>query len=370
MRFSFIGEFALDTSKENNVRRGTTDKGSYLTIRPSIIAAKNNRGFCEIFGMKQKVIKTKNQNNEDLDVAWDDRFDPEIIKKVAAYRKYVISFNGEKHEFLSKYDFNEWILEHLEELKGKRVLAVGRTQKNYYQGKARDTFPVDSIYEIGDDDKRKNILSLTGVIFWNKDSIDAEEFKKSKKIYINGYTSEYISKEEGNKFVAQQFVLNCSRIDFENEEHINQMQARLMQLGLMYEDGKIVNKLKKAYVCNEFEIRVINGAEEVEFTIEQCTPAQKQFIQLGIKTLEDFRPRGSFYGNRTSEYQIKDPTLLGDYSGGMVDYDGTATEFEDLIYVPVQDEKADHVFTEDDMNPPEEPKEDEKAESVEDEDLF
>ena len=353
MKFSFIGEFALDPSKENNMRKGETANGTYLTLRPSIVAAKNNRGFCEIFGMKQKTIRTKNQEGEDIEIPWDDRFNPESIKDVSVYKRYTIAIGGERHEFISKYDFNEWILAHLDEIKGKRVLATGKTKKDFYKGTAKDTFPIDNIYEIGENDDRKNILSITGVIYWNKEGIDVSDFKAQKKIYINGYTEEYISKPIGNRFVPQQFVLNFSKYDLENEDEVKQMRAGMLQFGLDYDSGKIISKIKKDYASNEFEIQITNGAEEVEFTIDQCTEMQKMFINLGRKTLEDFKPKGIIYGNRTLEYQIKDPTLLGKYDKGMVAYDGEE-DFEDLIYIPVQDEKIDDVFPEDAMNQPEE----------------
>lgn len=349
MKFSFIGEFSLDPFKENNIRKGTTANGTYLTLRPSIVVAKNNRGFCEIFGMKQKIIKVRDQEGNNVELDWEDRFDPDKIKDI---RKYVISIGKERHEFVSKYDFNEWILEHLDEVKGKRVLATGWTRKDFYQGTSRDTFPIDNIYEIGEEDDRKNILSITSVIYWNKEGIDVSEFKSQKKIYINGYTDEYISKTIGHRFVAQQFVLDCSKYNLESEAEVKQMKARMIQFGLTYDGGKIGSKVKKDYVSNEFEVQISNGAEEVEFTIDQCTEMQKMFIELGMKTLEDFKPKGTLYGNRVLEYRIKDPTLLGQYDKGFVVYKG---DLEDLIYVPAQDEKAEDVFPEDAMNLPEEP---------------
>ena len=355
MRFSFIGNFALDESKENSVRKANTKSGMpYISLRPSVVAAKNNRGFCEIFGMKNDKIKTYNTDNQPIEISWKDRKDKEVVDSVANYRKNVIVLNGERHEFISAFDFCEFILENLDELKEKRVMVTGNTSKDFYNGKTRDRFTISNIYEVTDD-TRKNGLSMTGVIYWNKDSIDLESWKEDKKIYINAYTEEYISKDEGRKYVGGQFVLDCSKIDFDNEKHIQQLQLRLDQLGLSYEQGKIKNNLKaKAYAHNEFMFALQNGAEEIEFTIDQCTDLQRKWIEAGIKTVEDFKPRGGTYGDRVTEYKLRTPTFIGTYADGMLYLDDKPSEFEENIYVPLEDESIDDIDLSKDMNEPEE----------------
>jgi len=355
MRFSFVGNFSLDETKENNIRKANTKTGMpYISLRPSVVAAKNNRGFCEIFGCKQDTIKTTDKDGNSIEVDWKNRTDKEVIDTVAGYRKNIIVLNGERHEFISAYDFCDFILENLEELKDKRVLVTGNTSKDFYNGKSRDRFTISSIYEIKEDDDRKNSLGMTGVIYWDKDCVDLDSWKSDKKIYINAYTSEYISKDEGRKYVKGQFVLDCSKVDFENEKHIAQLQLRLEQLGLSYEQGKIKINLKaKGIAHNEFQFTLQNGAEEIEFTIDQCTDLQKKWIEAGIKTLEDFRPRGGTYGERITEYKFKTPTFMGNYSDGMLYLDMKPSEFEDEVYVVLEDEDINDLPF-DGMNEPEE----------------
>ena len=360
MRFSFIGTFNLDESNEKQVRRGVSKTGGeYISLNPSVIEKQNNRGRCELFGVKSDVIKTKDSDGNNIEVSWEDRKDPKVMASVANYRKTVITLNGKRNEFISSYDACEFILDNLTMLADKRVCVTGQSQKDFYQGRASDRFVISAITEISENDKRKNGLVCYPIIFWDKSCLDTTDFKDEKKIYINGYTSEYIKEESGNRYVASQFVLDCSKIDFKDEEHIKKLRARLIELGLDFKDGKLVNNMKaKGYAGNEFVAYLINGAEEVDFSIEQCTEKQKLYIELGMAKLEDFRPIGSLFGNWTTEIKIDRARLNGkDYPEGMEYLDEKPSEFEEMIYVPLADEKLDDF--EKDMNPPEEIDDDE-----------
>ena len=85
------------------------------------------------------------------------------------------------------------------------------------------------------------------------------------------------------------------------------------------------------------------GAETVEFDESQLTKAQREQIELGIRKLEDFRPAGSIFGDRITEYRLFDPKLTGDFADGLVDTEMSTKEFEEDIYVPAVDEKLDDV---------------------------
>ena len=346
MRFTFIGTFNLDLSDSKAYKKGVTKTGSdYLSINPTIVEKQNNRMRCEMFGMKSNIIKTSNQNGEKIDISWGDRKDSDVIKDVADYRKNFIVVGNERNEFISTYDAIEYIAENLTNLNGKRVRVTGSTNKDFYQGKARDRFTINNITVISDDDERKNNLNGRVVLYWDKSCIDAADFKSDKKLYINGFTSEYISDLKENRYVNTQLVFDCSKADFENEKHMKQIRLKLMQMGLDYKDGKIVNNMKaKGYAVNEFSVHIVNGAEEVEFSIDDCTDVQKMYIEAGLNTLDDFRPRGNLFGQWITEYKIQGPTLTGNYTDGMSYIEDKPSEFEDMIYVPLMDEKADEAL--------------------------
>ena len=346
MRFSFIGTFHLDLSSDKDIRKGVTKNGDeYISINPSIISDKNNRIKCELFGMKTSVIKTKDTDNNNVDIDWGDRNNPEVINSVAGYRQNVIVIDGNRYVTITSYDAIKHILENMTNINDKRVVVTGQSQKDFYNGKSRDRFIINNIYTIPEDDERKNGLSATAIVFWDKSGIDISEFEKEKLIYINGYTSEYINEEKATRYVAQQFVINCTKIDFEKEKHLLQARAKLREMGMDYKDGKLAITMKaKGYAVNEFDVKIKNGAKEVEFSLEDCTEKQREYIELGIKTLDDFRPRGGLYGNWITEYLILTPTLRGNYIDGMSYLDEKPAEFEEKIYTPVKDENIDDVL--------------------------
>ena len=116
-----------------------------------------------------------------------------------------------------------------------------------------------------------------------------------------------------------------------------------------------------------WEVVMLNGAEEVEFDESQLTKAQKEQIELGIRTLDDFKPKGAILGGRVNEYRLFDPKLTGDFAEGLVDTEMKESEFEEEIYRPAVDEKLDDV-----VEKAESKKEETKTEesTVDDDDLF
>ena len=82
-------------------------------------------------------------------------------------------------------------------------------------------------------------------------------------------------------------------------------------------------------------MKVISGAEEIEFNEDCLTDKQKQYIKLGIKTLDDFKPKGKIFGDKINELRLISPTMKDEYSDGAVE---TAIEVNDLgLYLATDD---------------------------------
>ncbi len=358
MRFNFIGTVdynAMDSKMPFYREISGKAKGASLSL--TSIEAKNNRAFVEVAGFKNDPIKTMDTDGNKIDIAWDDRLDEDSVKKVASYRKHVVTLGESRHEFIAELDFVNFIKDHIDEIKGKRYQITGQIKKNEYKGKMSDRFQIQSMFEITDDAK-KNGLTVTGDFFFSKDSIDTSEWSKEKKLYLNGWTEEYIDQDHKNVMVARQLVFDCSKINFEEERHVQILNYRLKQMGMaLDEKNAIVSKLKKnkyykiAVIC-----RYVNGNEVAEFTEKDLTANQKMAVELGIASLEDFRPKGQIYGDRVTVLKLKDFDLRGDYADGCVD--AAIDDFEDRIYTPMQNENVDQAFSEDAMNPPEEASDD------------
>ena len=322
-KFNFIGTvmFPKKDSKKPFFKEFVKDKKDMASMNFGIKASDTNMVFVEAFGSAQE-IKTMSVDNEKIAIKWADRTDPAVIKTVASYKKHFIDLGedfGGKCEFISTYDALAHLAEWLPKYKGK-VQVTGQLNKDA-TGKYGDKYDIQNVYAVADDIKSR--FNLTIDIFYNKSCIDKSEMKNEKKIFIDGYVSQYINSDEGSKFLPQRFVLNFSKLDLENERH-----AKIYDyvMGYIDIDKKLMHHIP-------WEIRLIRGAEAVEFNESMLTKAQKVQIELNIKTLDDFKPKGNIAGDKISEYRLLDPSLVGDFSDGLLDSGYSASEFEELIYV-------------------------------------
>lgn len=334
-RFNFVGTVMLpkEDAKRPFVKRMDKNGKGMLSLNFGIKESDNNMAFVEMFGSEQDVIQTVNVDNEKIEVKWRDRFDESVASIVSNLRKTTVDLGeeyGGRKEFLSTYDAIEFIQENLPGYKGK-ICVTGRMDKQWYKDKYYDKFVIQNIYSV--DEERNNRLTIVADVYYNKDSVDKDDWKSDKRIALDGFIQQYINKDEGVKYVPHRFIFNASKYDPDNERHQNLLKYKL----------KYIDITKKSMQHLQWECVLINGSEKIEFDESQLTKAQKEQIELGVRKLEDFRPAGSIFGERINEYRLFDPKLTGDFADGLVDTEMSVKEFEELIYVPPVDEKLDDV---------------------------
>lgn len=346
MKFQFVGNLEFSNSKVPAVRElGKSGIG----INASIVASKSNRAFVEATGWQNDKILTRDADYNSIEVAWDDRFDEEVIDKVANNRRYVVSIDGNRHEFIASYDFCEYIKDHMDELKNQRVIVKGETQEHVYKGKITKRLQMTQIISAANNNA--NGLEIATPIYFNKDSFDTTDFKEEHKIYINAYTREFISKKDlgtdkgANRYVPIQLVLDFA-IDESDEKKVNGLKINMKNLGLEKKDGKITCKLKSnQYYANYAKIRFYNGAKDMgdagAITYDMLTDMQKMKVDLGLASIEDFATKGHSYGERITEYRIYDFANTDDYANGYIETDETASEFEELIFTGAESDNND-----------------------------
>lgn len=359
-RFNFTGTIMLPKkdAKRPFVKDIEKNGKRMVSINFGIKESDNNMGFVEAFDSEQEVIKTMNQDNEKIEINWADRFDEDNLNEIALYKKITVDLGeefGGRKEFMVMYDAIEYLRENLPNYSGK-VTVTGQMVKEPYKGKYYDKFKFQNIYAVSDE--KKNRLLIIPDIYYNKDSVDKTDWKSEKKIYIDGYVQQYINKDEGIKYVPQKFVFNATKYDMENEKH-----KKLFDYKMKYVD---VGKKTMQHIL--WECVMINGAEAVEFDESQLTKAQKEQLELGIRTLDDFRPAGSIFGERINEYRLFEPKLVGDFADGFVDTELSPAEFEEDIYVMPVDEKLEEVVNQEKEVPFDEEKQD--TPEIKEEDLF
>lgn len=348
-RFKFTGKIRINKETDRNpwIRNGTTKNGSkYTSINLIVLPSKENRGYTEIFGAEQDSIFTRDTENESITIDWEDRFDSEVIDSVASYRKHILNVDGNREEFITDFDFVNAIVDNISNIEGKTFTLTGQIRKNIYNGKVIDRFQIQNMYESGEDAKLGLRIEMNP-FFWNKDGIDVSDFDETRKIVIDGYTSEYIDKENNGVYVPQRVVLDCKKIDFDNEKHMMILNYKLKQIGLEYIEGKVKIK-KSSYKSDNYKkvnliINYMNGAEASEFSIDDLTDNQREAVELGLQSIEDFKPKGTAYGNKIIEYKIINFDLRDEYRDGAIDVDDTVREFEDNIYVIPKNESLEDI---------------------------
>ena len=382
-RFSFCGTPVIPKQKADTKRpfckeiskkdEKTKETKKMLSMTFGIKETDMNMAFVEAFDSQQKVIKTMDVDNEKMDVDWDDRFDEDIIEKVANYRKYIVDLgdeHGGRQEFITAYDMIEHLREHLPNYDG-RVVVTGQFTRDWYTKKKTyfSKFRIQNVFAAPEE--RKNRLLLTMDLFYNKSSLDDSDFDENKKMTLDCYIEQYINKDEGRKYVPIQVVFSGAKYDLENEKHKKLFDYKM----------KYIKVKNKNMVHIPWEIVLLRGAEEAEFDESMLTDSQREQVELGIKSVDDFRPKGNIYGDRIDEFRLFEPKLEGDYADGVLECDDTADEFEEKIFVPAADEtmeeakknsksaKSKSKKDEDDDDEPPFDK-DEDKDDVDEEDLF
>jgi len=371
--FSFTGKlfipapdsknpFAAETSWKKKVR-GTEREIPALKMNFGVRETDANMMFVSLYASKdtQQDILLHTADGNTLSVPWDERED--YVDLAANFVKYTVDLadpdekakyrdairsgdfsrtdctNEEearlklaqlydmRKEFITSYDFVEYLREVLPSYDG-RVTVTGQVKRSYYNNKYTDNFEPKAVYAASS--QAKNKLSMKLDFMYNKDSVEKAKYETDKKIFVNGYVYQWINSVDKNKLMPLQLIFDASKYDLSNERH-----RKLLDYKMKYVDIQ-----QETYQELSWEVRIINGAETVEFTEDMLTDVQKEQIELGLKTLEDFKPRGNIYGEKIREYRLADPILKGRFENGLVDTEYTDADLQSLLYSPNKIESA------------------------------
>lgn len=336
--FTFVGKQIIpkDSTARPLVHERIKDEAKMLSLNLGIRAG-TSVAYVEMFGMERDIINTMDRDGKPLQVAWDERFDPAIVENVAGYRKHIIDLGDEyggRREFVSSYDAILYLKKMLPSFDG-RLIATGDFTKQWYAKNERyyDHFNLRNLYA-ANGSENKDKLSLRMDVFFNSESVDDADFDEKRKIYLNGYIQQYISKDEGRKYIPMQFVLSALHYDFDNPKDKKLFDYKI---GYIYTNNKTVSHIL-------WDVELVNGAEEVPFDETMLTEKQKEQIELGLATLEDFRPRSrAILGERITEYRLELPKLTGDFVDGVVDTEIKVSEFNEDVYDPATTESFDDI---------------------------
>lgn len=328
IRFTFIGSpvIAKDGILDEIDSKRTDSKMYRLHFG---IKVDTSTEFVGLLDYPRDTIKTVDADFNPIEVAWADREDPDVLTKVARsrlYRTNVGCEDGKIKSFLSGYDFIKYLADVLPG--NDKDLTVTGTCKVRYDSKGilRRNYDISAVWLRRENEKPQLAMSVP-LTYW-KDCVDKSDLKETGKININGYVLQFATKEEGDKYLPFSVVFDTTKYNMEIPKHKALYEYKM----------ELVDVKDKTPQTMLWDVRAVNGAQEVEFDESQLTKLQKMQIELGEATLDDFRPRGQIFGNRISELRLNKPLAKDDFADGMVDTGYKLSEFEDMIAVPTKDE--------------------------------
>lgn len=233
-----------------------------------------------IFKIRNHEMKEE-QTQDDLD-------------KIKEYSEQLKEFSGNVHKFAHMKDVIKFINDNQDKIKGHKIRVTGDAKSNYYKEKNNLQYIPSNIELVSNDVESELTVNLD--IFFSKDEIIDDD--QEKKMYINGYVGEKIKKAE--RLIPTQLIFDYSKADLDNETQLQLVKF----VKKFFEVEKESSLYKLPVVCS-----VVNGAEIVEFDENALTEDQKMAIMLGMNKLDDFKPKGSVFGNRVSFIKVVKPDL-------------------------------------------------------------
>lgn len=219
IRFSFIGApvIAKDGILDEIDSKRTGGKMYRLHFG---IKVDTSTEFVGLLDYPRDTLKPVDADFNSFEVAWADREDPDVLAKVARsrlYRTNVGCEDGKIKSFISGYDFIKYLADVLPG--NDKDLTVTGTCKVRYDSKGilRRNLDIQAVWYRRDTEKPQLAMSVP-LTYW-KDCIDKSDLKESGKIFINGYVSQYATKEEGDKFLPFCVVFDTTKYNMEIPKH-------------------------------------------------------------------------------------------------------------------------------------------------------
>lgn len=231
--------------------------------------------------------------------------------------------NKKRHEFISEWDYIDFIKKVIDSEKYKDKLFFIRGNGEYQysdnQQKVYESYIPTRIYLAADDAEPSSTATIN--IIFNSESLDEMSVEEKGKYYVNGHMMEYDQNRKANIPVPVTIVIPIPEDDEKGKKKAEAFKHKFMVDDDTYKEyGAIVNML--------------NGAQKTEITEDMLTDEQRKDLDLGIITMDDIRDEigGNVYGDRIREYQLVKPAR--GFTKGRQD---TVWTDEDMIIKPIEE---------------------------------
>lgn len=231
--------------------------------------------------------------------------------------------NKKRHEFISEWDYIDFIKKVIDSEKYKDKLFFIRGNGEYQysdsQQKVYESYIPTRIYLAADGAEPSSTATIN--IIFNSESLDEMSVEEKGKYYVNGHMMEYDQNRKANIPVPVTIVIPVPEDDEKGKKKAEAFKHKFMVDDDTYKEyGAIVNML--------------NGAQKTEITEDMLTDEQREDLDLGIITMDDIRAEigGNVYGDRIREYQLVKPAR--GFTKGRQD---TVWTDEDMIIKPIEE---------------------------------
>lgn len=291
---------------------------------------------------KNKVYTLKSvegAKDEKMTVEWANRLNPDVVASVPGYKRFVVDTDTfahrkeledagldeelekskkKKKEFIHESDFIDYLIKVLDNEKSKDMIFRINGVADYSYGNKKDmyyrSFIPQKIFRVSDDIEQNCAGSMK--LYFAEGAVDDTCVDETGDYIINAFVDYYDQNAKMNAFAPIAVKIAA--------------------------DHKMANGFKKRFSKAEGDeikelgvgVNFVNGAKQVDITMDMLSDEQKEAIEDGMITFEEIKAElgGTAFGDRVTEIRLTG--LMKGYSNGVQD---TMYSIEDLRKKPIKD---------------------------------
>lgn len=305
-----FGKFAFqidEKSKKSDWTYNSLNLGINCGEESGVIYVKSMGGYAK--ERKSLIyVHGKDENNYDdyknmFTIDWEDRNDKDILDTIGkncfykAGLKKDVDDNLVIEEFLSEYDFINYIKENLKE--GMTVSVRGDLKYSLNgDGNVVINKELKGIY-LSDKKQDEYKAEFTQTVLFDKDCLDVKDYDKDKGcLLITGYVVDYLRDYKGVD-VKENYPF---KVDFEYEVDNSDKEKYLKLIKLLF-------KVKEGVTAITFIGKFIEGGTIVTATYDDLDDDIKSMVDMGIYTLDDALAKCSVSSNKERRMVLTKPEI-------------------------------------------------------------
>lgn len=309
--FTLIGK-AKVTDKtfnlDNSYDSGWTDNQMYLGVdcgNGNMVYGEMRGGFFpdddNILRGFSKDDKDDDGKSKQVEIAWEDRFDEELLDTVADTSFITVGVEKDVKgktvykKFLSAYDAVEYLNDHIED--GMIVNVKGNIGYSEYEDNVTVKKEITSIVLSKVEDEADFKATFTQTILLDFDSIGKKDPEKNT-MALNAYVVDYVGKPkiDGKKVEIKKNVTYPKTFEVAINEN-PEITAKMLQKFF---------KVKKKGSINVLTVmgNLIEGAAIVNITDDDIPEDIKELIEMGLYSEEEAKAKCAVAGNNRERRMV------------------------------------------------------------------